>query len=114
METTVKSVEVPDEDKVKGSQDDVETGLLISVNRSRKSHSSCSSTSSRVSLEAARARAKAEAAKARYLERRKIFITPCFQHSPPIKTALGRVKPNRRSTGEQCFICQALALTVGS
>ncbi|KAL6456460.1 hypothetical protein MHYP_G00350040 [Metynnis hypsauchen] len=65
MEATVKSGEVPDEDKVKGSQDDVETGSVISVNRSRKSHSSRSSTSSRVSLEAARARAKAEAAKAR-------------------------------------------------
>ncbi|KAL6485639.1 hypothetical protein MHYP_G00050310 [Metynnis hypsauchen] len=65
MEDTVKSGEVPDEDKVKGSQDDVETGSVISVNRSRKSHSSRSSTSSRVSLEAARARAKAEAAKAR-------------------------------------------------
>ncbi|XP_074469284.1 uncharacterized protein LOC141754250 [Sebastes fasciatus] len=65
METTVKSVEDPDEDKVKGSQDGIETSTVFSHHRSRKSRSSRSSTSSSMSLEAARARAKAEAAKTR-------------------------------------------------
>lgn len=51
--------------KIKGSQDAVEIGSILSHNRSKKSGSSHSSTSSRVSLEAARARAKAEAAKTR-------------------------------------------------
>ena len=64
METT-RSVDAPDEGKVKCSQDGVETVASLSHHRSRKSSSSRSSTSSRVSLEAARARAKAEAAKIR-------------------------------------------------
>lgn len=65
METTVKSIDGPDEDKGKGSQDGLETGSVLSHSHSRKSRSSRSSTSSRVSLQAARACAKAEAAETR-------------------------------------------------